>query len=318
MKYLRRINDQVVLLYTVLLTSILIPLNLNGIPSLLPAKHDPKFPQLHSTWRIADLQLELVPISSGRFRMGSGNGRKNERPDHDVYVSRPFWIGKYEINQKLYRQIMDSNPSFYQGETKPVANVSWYDASAFCDHLTNRERKAGRLPTEYIYRLPTEAEWEYSCRAGSTQDFNFGDDVTLLYKHANYCDLSNTNRLPWQDKHYDDGYNKPAPVGSFAQNSWGIYDMHGNVWEWCLDYFGPYSSESLIDPCGPKSGFNRILRGGSWYHAPRGCRSSNRDGVDPGSKDKDFGFRVVLGHYYTEECVLKTLNSEDPTSVISK
>ncbi len=249
---------------------------------------------------VPKIKMVLVPINAGSFMMGSTTGEKDEQPVHKVHITYPFWIGKYEVSQKEYDAVMDMNPSFNRNPKKPVSNVSWFQAVEFCSRLNSKRCK--KIPKQYIYRLPTEAEWEYCCRAGNSSEFNFGNNPSMSYKYANFCDVSNTNKLPWQDKTQNDRFNKLAPVGSFLPNAWGIHDIHGNVWEWCLDNFGEYIGEIQTNPCGSENGFTKVLRGGSWYHGVKGCRSANRDGVDPGSNDKDFGFRIVLAPDYTNEC----------------
>ncbi len=259
-------------------------------------------PHFNTPRIIPKIKMTLVPIKSGSFMMGSTTGEKDEQPIHKVHITHPFWIGKYEVSQKEYDAIMDMNPSFNRNPKKPVSNVNWFQAVEFCNRLNSKKFAAKKVPSLYIYRLPTEAEWEYCCGAGTMSEFNFGNDTSIFHKYANFCDVSNTNKLPWQDKTQNDGFNKLAPVGSFLPNSWGIYDIHGNVWEWCIDNFGQYTRGVQENPCGAKNGYTKVLRGGSWYHAAIGCRTANRDGIDPSSNDKDFGFRIVLAPDYTNTC----------------
>ncbi len=176
--------------------------------------------------------------------------------------------------------VMGDNPSHFKGQKNlPVENVSWHDCQAFCKKLSANEKKA--------YRLPTEAEFEYACRAGTTTAFHFG--ATLATDQANY----NGNFIYGPGKL---GVNraKPMPVGSFPANTWGLYDMHGNVWQWCQDWHGGYAGMDVTDPQGPKSGKNRVLRGGSWGSHPIFCRSANRNFADPEERNEFCGFRVVL------------------------
>jgi formylglycine-generating enzyme len=142
--------------------------------------------------------------------------------------------------------------------------------------------------------LPTEAEWEYACRAGTNSRFSFGNDDGDLYKFGNYCDKSNTDGFDWQDKEHDDGHDKTAPVGSYKPNPWGLYDMHGNVWEWCQDWYGEYANGDQVNPSGSAQSAGRVLRGGSWFVNPRLCRSSYRTEVGPDSCGYYVGFRVVV------------------------
>ena len=176
---------------------------------------------------------------------------------------------------------------YWGDESQPMVEVSWDGAVKFCQWLS---RKEGRT-----YRLPTEAQWEYACRAGTTTRFSFGDDEDDLYRYGNYCDRSNTNGYSWQDKAHDDGHDKTAPVGSYRPSRWGLYDMHGNVWEWCADWYGEqYPRGPVTDPTGPPDGKRRVVRGGSWMHAPWACRSAIRSRIIPNLTDGVGGFRVLL------------------------
>lgn len=212
------------------------------------------------------MKLKLNP--SGEFQMGSTE-YDNEKPRHLVTISRPFYLGVYPVTQREYMQITKKNPSHFSGDDRlPVETVSWFDAVAFCSELS---RKEGLKPFFTIndqsvevpdwnglgYRLPTEAEWEYACRAGTTTRFCFGDDENRLSEHA------------WYDKNSG---SKTHPVGEKKPNPFGLFDMHGNVWEWCWDWFDAsyYNGESThIDPDGPQTGEARVLRGGSWSTASR-------------------------------------------------
>jgi formylglycine-generating enzyme required for sulfatase activity len=204
-------------------------------------------------------------IAAGTFTMGSSSTELDRASDEDpraqVTISRGFWMSKYETTQEEYQSVMGSNPSFYKGDARrPVERVSWLDATAFCSKLTARELEAGRLPTGYAYRLPTEAEWEYACRAGSQTRFEYGDDpnYNLLDEYA------------WHD-----GITT-HPVGLKRPNAWGLYDMHGNVFEWCSDWYGNYPGGTLTDPLGPKTGSARVIRGGGSLSTPRDLRSARR------------------------------------------
>ena len=165
----------------------------------------------------------------------------------------------------------------------------------FCAQLTTRERAAGRLPQGYAYTLPTEAQWEYACRAGTISRFSFGDRDSDLHRYGNYADRSNTDSLSWQDETHTDEHDKTAPVGSDKPNAWGLYDMHGNVWEWCSDWYDEdYPSGSVVDPTGANTGSNRVVRSGSWYSGARYCRSANRSWDAPGDRWVNLGFRLAL------------------------
>jgi formylglycine-generating enzyme required for sulfatase activity len=216
--------------------------------------------------------MTLAKIAAGSFSMGSSSYSK-ETAVHTVNFAADFWLGQYEVTQAQYRQVMETSPSRFQGDTLPAERVSWEDAAEFCRRLGARENKT--------YRLPTEAEWEYACRAGSRAAFCFGDDDSRLGEYA------------WYD---GSAGNKTHPVGSRKPNAWGLYDMHGNVWEWCSDWYqeGYYLASPATDPKGPDSGQFRVLRGGCWYNRPVMCRSTRRDFNRSDYRDDGVGFRVVL------------------------
>ncbi|MEP7342803.1 MAG: SUMF1/EgtB/PvdO family nonheme iron enzyme [Acidobacteriota bacterium] len=217
------------------------------------------------------VQLEMIAIRGGEFQMGS-NERDNEKPIHRVTLS-PFHIGKYQVTQAQWQTVMDENPSRFKGDKLPVENVPWDDAVKFCEKLS---KQTGRN-----YRLPTEAEWEYACRAGSTTKYCFGDDDALLKDYAWYKVNSG---------------NKTHPVGEKKPNDWGLHDMHGNVWEWCQDWYDKnyYKQSPEKDPQGPASGDYRVLRGGSWYGNLDNARAVVRDFNLPAFRYYITGFRVVL------------------------
>ena len=197
-----------------------------------------------------------------------------------VTLTRGFWIGIHEVSQREYESMTGSNPSFFQGETLPVEKVSFLKAEAFCTALTLRDRGAGRIPADMIYRLPTEAEWEYACLAGATTAFSFGDSEAEADAHA------------WSAENADD---KTNPVGQKKPNANGMYDMHGNVWEWVMDWFAPHpKAAQLVDPSGPPEGKHRVFKGGSWYHEAKFARSTSRFMMEPGMSINFVGFRVAL------------------------
>ena len=228
-----------------------------------------------------NLKLEMVLIPAGKFMMGSkmnpvdpfSNVKVDqpgmaELPQHEVTLTKPFYMGKYEVTQEQWFEIMEKNPSEYKGRKLPVTNVSWIDCQEFIKKL-NEKTKGG-------YRLPTEAEWEYACRAGTTTAYSFGDKITP--KDANY---------------YDSKLGKPVAVGSYKPNAFGLYDMHGNVWEWCEDLYGAYSAAAVIDPKGPAKGEGRVLRGWSYYFSASDARSSLRGDVAPTYRGDFNGFRLA-------------------------
>jgi len=212
------------------------------------------------------VKMEFVWVPGGSFEMGS-NEYDSEKPVHTVQLDG-FWMGKYEVTQEQYEAVTGGNPSNFKGAKNPVERVSWNDAVAFC-------QKAGKG-----IRLPTEAEWEYACRAGSRTRFFFGDSDSGLGEYAWYRGNSGS---------------QTHPVGQKKPNAWGLYDMHGNVCEWCGDWYGNYSSGSASNPQGASSGDIRVLRGGSWDSGPRICRSGIRGRYFPADTGGHDGFRVVCG-----------------------
>ena len=222
------------------------------------------------------IKMQLVLIPAGKFVMGSPGsetGRDDdEGPQRRVTVSRSFYMGVTEVTQDQYAAIMGKNPSKFSGLSNPVEQVSWEDAVAFCKALSKK--------TGQTVRLPTEAEWEYACRAGSKTRFSFGDEDRDLGAHAWYEDNS-------------DG--KSHPVGKKKANAWGLYDMHGNVWEWCGDWYAEsYAGLKTEDPQGPGGGKFRVLRGGSSGYKPARCRSANRYWLTPDYRGIRIGFRVAV------------------------
>ena len=211
--------------------------------------------------------------------MGSASGPAHEQPVHTVTISRPFWVGAYEVTQAQYQSLMGNNPSYWQAAQRPVEQVSWNSAMAYCAALTTAEAAAGRIPAGYQYRLPTEAEWEYVCRAGTTTEWNVG--ASLSTSQANFNNPSS---------------GQTTVVGSYAANPWGLFDTHGNVWEWCLDSWdgsANYPSSAVSDPY-VSSGPVRVFRGGGWNDSAGSCRSAVRNSRNPGVTNSDIGFRVVL------------------------
>jgi len=228
------------------------------------------------------LAMKFAWIPPGRFRMGSPPGeaeRSDNETQHWVTLTRGFYLGVHLVTQGPWRWVMDSNPSNFKGNNRPVDTVSWDDCQEFCRRLSELD---GRR-----YRLPTEAEWEYACRAGTTTPFSFGD--TISTDQANY-DGNYTYRRGKKGKFLE----ITTSVGSFPANAWGLHDMHGNLWEWCQDWFGPYPTEEAIDPIGPESGSARVLRGGSWRDHAWVCRAAYRHKDGPGKRYHRLGCRVCL------------------------
>jgi len=226
--------------------------------------------------------MQFVKIRAGTGIMGSPLREKgrphNEWPQHQVRMTKWFYVGQHEVTQDEYEEIMGYNPSKIRNAMLPVASISWFEANDFCEKLSQIE-KGGRK-----YRLPTEAEWEYSCRAQTSTAFNSGHNGTRALTETCWC--SHNGKLGRAGG--------PKPVGSLSPNNWGTYDMHGNVWEWTSDWFAAYSTGLQEDPQGPENGQLKVIRGGSWYDSPWSCRSAARVAVPPKTKDPALGFRVVL------------------------
>jgi formylglycine-generating enzyme required for sulfatase activity len=196
-------------------------------------------------------------------------------------------MGEHEVTQAEYEAVVGSNPSFYVGPNRPVELVSWFNARAYCTALTEAEALAGNLPVGYEYRLPTEAEWEYACRAGTTTEFNVG--AGLLCSDARFSGTYHPT-LTFTSCGNPSG---TVDVSGYAPNAWGLFDMHGNVWEWCLDASSNYGAAPVTDPFVTGGPF-RVIRGGGWSNDSFECRSAFRIDCDPGCASGIFGFRVVL------------------------
>jgi formylglycine-generating enzyme required for sulfatase activity len=274
-----------------------------------------------------NIGMKLVLIPAGKFLMGSPNDEEgrddDEGPQHEVEITRPFYLGRYEVTRGQFRRFVEEmdyrtdaekngeggwgfneetgnfegrkrqytwkNAGFAQTDQHPVANVSWNDAKAFCDWLSKKEGKK--------YRLPTEAEWEYSCRAGTMTRFYSGDDAETLAEVGNVADGTAKKKFSgWTTIQAEDGYVFTAPVGRFLANRFGLHDMHGNVWEWCEDWYDKdhYRNSPVHNPQGPSAGSFRVSRGGSFSNAPRDyCRAASRDRYEPAFRHLNLGFRIV-------------------------
>jgi len=251
----------------------------------------------------------LILIKGGTFTMGSPKSepwRGKDEVQHQVTISN-FLMAKFEVTQKEYSQVMGNNPSRFRGDNLPVENVSWYDAAAFCNRLSRKNNlaEAYKIEGESVtwnreangFRLPTEAEWEYACRAGTTTPFN--TETSISTKEANYYGTYpymietyyfQQRKLKTRPGEYRE---KTVRVGTFPPNRWGLHDMHGNVWEWCWDWYGKYPSDHQTDPQGPSSGTLKVNRGGGWNDFAKHLRSAYRASNPPGSRTFNLGFRVV-------------------------
>ncbi len=230
------------------------------------------------TFTVNGVSFEMVAVKGGTFTMGctgeqGGDCYDDESPAHSVTLS-DYYIGKFEVTQKLWKAVMGSNPSSFKGDDLPVEQVSWNDCKEFIGRLNQL--------TGANFRLPTEAEWEYAAKGGAN---------SRGYK---YSGSNSIDDVAWYLTIYDFG---TKPVGTKSPNELGIYDMSGNVFEWCEDWYGGYSEDSQINPEGPSSGSCRVQRGGSWGSNARYCRVSNRSYEYPGNRFSDYGFRLALVHW---------------------
>jgi formylglycine-generating enzyme required for sulfatase activity len=219
------------------------------------------------------MTMQFVLIRPGTFQMGSAKGVQgpSEEPVHKVTITKPFYLGKYLVTQEQWERVMGSNPSSFKGAKNPVESVNWDDCQNFIVKL--KEKVPGQT-----FRLPTEAEWEYACRAGSTTDYSFGDGESSLGEYAWYTNNS---------------VNTTHAVGEKKPNAWGLYDMHGNVWECCADYVYGYIADDQTDPVGPSEGPFYIVRGGAWNDDPTFLRSSTRS-FGGANRLNSYGLRCAL------------------------
>ena len=267
------------------------------------SRHTNEAPNLSGdTCRTTELWLHWIP--AGTFTMGSPEdelGRFDSEVQHEVTLTRGYWMGVFEVTQKQWSLIMGSNPSEYKGDTRPVEQVSYND-------IRGKEKGAGwptgghevdadsflgklRSMTGLAFDLPTEAQWEYACRAGTTTALNSGKNLTAEIGCPNMAEVGRYDGNLSDGK---GGYGEHTKVGSYPPNAWGLYDMHGNVCEWCLDWNGGYPSTAVTDPQGVASGSYRVGRGGYWISLALFCRSANRDNYTPSLRDFYIGFRVVF------------------------
>ena len=257
-------------------------------PSRRPqASGDPPIPG--KLFIVPSCGVKLNWVAPGRFRMGSPAGEAgrsdDEGPQTDVTFSSGFWLGMFPVTQEEWKAVaepasgLNPEPGFFRGTRLPVEQVSWDDCQAWIQELNAVESAGNRLPPGFQYRLPTEAEWEFCCRAGSSTRFQGGEPDGALDEYA------------W---HSGNSGGRTHPVGEKKANAWGFYDLHGNVWEWCEDRYGPLAGGKVTDPRGPMHGLKRVHRGGSWGMAPARCRCAYRVWNKPGYRDYTLGFRIAL------------------------
>ncbi|MFZ4394582.1 MAG: bifunctional serine/threonine-protein kinase/formylglycine-generating enzyme family protein [Kiritimatiellia bacterium] len=235
-------------------------------------------PTENQAWTIEDLAMSFLPVAAGEFQMGTEEGEDDEKPVHRVKILRAFWIGKTEVTQKQWLALMGDNPSYFEGDDHPVENVDWDKCVVFCQKLTKRERRAESLPTGYEFRLPTEAEWEYAARGGAKS------------RGFAYSGSNSLEDVAWYESNSE---GQTHPVGQKIANELGLHDMSGNVYEWCLDWYGDYEEGTVSDPKNDSTDSDRVFRGGSWYDEASYCRSAYR-GSGPPEAEAYLGFRVVL------------------------
>jgi formylglycine-generating enzyme required for sulfatase activity len=266
------------------------------IPTMTPTPHpldNPYHGKEVSLDLGGDVHLAMIYIRDGSFLMGSPDdedGRHSDEGPVRRVTLDGFWMGKYPVTQAQYQAIMGTNPSHFKGDNRPVEQVSWYDAMEFCLKLSQR--------TGRTFMLPTEAQWEYVCRAGTTTRYYFGDDTRRLGEYAWYW--RNSGDMPltgdWDADATVKNNAKTHPVGQKKPNAWGLYDMHGNVWEWCLDDWHDNYNGAPVNGLrwGDGTDSLRVIRGGSWYFSARSCRSAYRFGLTPGNRWDSLGFRAVV------------------------
>lgn len=264
----------------------------SGLPAVFAAETE-------AAKAVAD---DFVLIKGGTFTMGSPASeirREQDEIQHRVTLD-DFYLNKYEVTQKEYRDVMGSEPGNFRGDDLPVENVTWYEAAQYCNTRSERESLTPAYGINGLgddlrvtwnrrangYRLPTEAEWEYACRAGTTTPFNTGENATS--RQANYYGY-----YPYNDAPRGEYRERTLPVGSLAPNRWGLHEMHGNVWEWCWDWYGEYPTTAQNNPDGPSSGIYRVNRGGGWNDFGRHLRSAYRAAHPPANRTFNLGFRVA-------------------------
>lgn len=245
--------------------------------------------ELNSIERVIDdILSNMVLLRSGEFLMGSPEdekGRLSNEKQHSVKITKDFYLSKFVVTSWHYRTIINNTYDLKLNELdNPITNVDWFEAKEFCKILNNKF--SNKIPNGYKFDLPTEAQWEYACRAGTTKAFNNNIDLT-----DNIEKSDNLNEICWYNSLYASW---TKIVGDKKPNSWGLYDLHGNVWEWCNDWYGDYKLEEEIDPIGNNEGTYKVIRGGCVINYACDCRSAKRNYEEPDVKDKYIGFRLAL------------------------
>ena len=249
-------------------------------------------------WRTALIHQGISPeccqvfrwIKPGTFMMGSPEDEPERYENevlHQVTLTNGFWLAETACTQALWKDIMGENPSGFKGDDRPVETVSWEDVQNFL-------KKLNELLPDAQFRLPTEAEWEYACRAGTVTPFSFGDNITAYNTRTDQANFD--GNYPYNNAEKGQYRGETVPVKSFFPNQWGLYQMHGNVYEWCEDWKGDYDLSNTVDPEGPGTGEGRVMRGGSWFYSAGRCRSAYRYWHHPAFRFGGIGFRLVQGH----------------------
>ena len=258
-------------LFAVLLSFVMVSCSGDDDDDVTP-ETDPTPEKENRTFKVGGVEFTMVYVEGGTFMMGSDYADAyfdNEKPVHQVTLSDDYYIGQTEVTQALWTAVMGSNPSHFKGNNLPVEEVSWNDCQEFIGRLNQI--------TGENFSLPTEAQWEFAARGGNYS------------KGYKYSGSNDSDAVTW----YENTGNKTHPVGTKQANELGIYDMSGNVWEWCYDWYGPYSSAAVTDPSGPSSGSDRVNRGGSWGNNATSCRCSYRYHYSPRSANYYLGLRLV-------------------------